>query len=67
MSWLKQLFSRHPYNHLSGVSANEEDGRKVLHWPSLDDCFMDVHYGVRVLRKNPGFAGRSGYDHGRCV
>jgi hypothetical protein len=56
MSWLKQLFSRHPDNHVSDQSANEEDGRKVLHWPSLDDFSIDVRYGVRVLRKNPGFA-----------
>jgi predicted permease len=56
MSWLKQLFSRHRHNHLSDVSTTEQDGRKVLHWPSPDDFFMDVRYGVRVLRKNPGFA-----------
>jgi predicted permease len=56
MSWLKQLFLRRPHNQLSNVSAIEEDGRKVLHWPPLDDFFMDVRYGVRVLRKNPGFA-----------
>jgi len=56
MSWLKQLFSRRRHNHLSDVSATEQDGRKVLHWPSPDDFFMDVRYGVRVLRKNPGFA-----------
>lgn len=56
MSWLKQLFSRRPNNHLSDVSATEEDSHKVLHWPSLDDLFMDVRYTVRVLRKNAGFA-----------
>src|SRR6266446_1608451 len=56
MSWLKELFSRRPNNHLSDVSVPEEDSRKVLHWPSLDDLFMDVRYAVRVLRKNPAFA-----------
>ncbi len=56
MSWLKELFSRRPNNHLSDVSVTDEDSRKVLHWPSLDDLFMDVRYAVRVLRKNPAFA-----------
>src|SRR5712664_4865828 len=56
MSWLKQLFSRRRQNRLSEVFATRQDGRKVLHWPSPDDFFMDVRYGVRVLRKNPGFA-----------
>jgi len=56
MSWPKELFSRRPNNHLSDVSVTDEDSRKVLHWPSLDDLFMDVRYAVRVLRKNPAFA-----------
>src|SRR6266436_7425489 len=33
MSWLKELFSRRPNNHLSDVSVTDEDSRKVLHWP----------------------------------
>jgi predicted permease len=41
MSWLRQLFS------LRG---------QVWRWPFLDDLFMDVWYGARVLRKNRGFA-----------
>jgi predicted permease len=56
MSWLMQLLSRRPYNHPFGVSERREEGRKVLNWCSLDDFFMDVRYGLRVLRKNPGFA-----------
>jgi predicted permease len=55
MSWLNQLFSRRAYNHRSDLSATQEDRRKVLHWPSLEDFFMDVRYGARVLRKNRGF------------
>jgi len=27
-----------------------------MHWPTLDDFFMDIRYGVRMLRKNRGFA-----------
>src|SRR4029077_16178818 len=33
----------------------EEDSRMVWRWPSIEDFFMDAHYGVRMLRKNPGF------------
>ena len=41
MRWPKQLFSRQ---------------RGVWRWAILDDLFMDVWYGARVLRKNRGFA-----------
>ncbi len=33
----------------------EQRSREVWQWPSLEDLFMDVRYGVRMLRKNPGF------------
>src|SRR6266853_6795975 len=38
------------------VTLTEEKGREVWRWPSLEDFFMDVRFGVRMLRKNPGFA-----------
>lgn len=41
MNWLWPLVSRRLHNRP---------------WPSLDDVLMDVRHGVRVLRKNPGFA-----------
>jgi predicted permease len=41
MRWPKQLFSGQ---------------RRVWRWAILDDLFMDVWYGARVLRKNRGFA-----------
>jgi len=47
MSWIKQLLSRRP---------QLGDHSKVWRWPFLEDFFMDVRYGVRVLRKSPGFA-----------
>ena len=34
----------------------EEDARSVWQWPSLETWFMDVRYGLRTLRKSPGFA-----------
>ena len=41
MRWPKQLFSGQ---------------REVWRWAILDDLFMDVWYGARVLRKNRGLA-----------
>ena len=41
MNWLRQTVSRRLHNRRR---------------PSLDDFVVDVRYGVRVLRKNPGFA-----------
>src|SRR6266481_6312876 len=38
------------------VRLTEEDSRTVWQWPSIEDFFMDVRYGTRMLRKNPGFA-----------
>ncbi|HMD99612.1 MAG TPA: ABC transporter permease [Terriglobia bacterium] len=38
------------------VTLLEERSREVWRWPSVEDFFMDVRYGLRVLRRNPGFA-----------
>src|SRR6266436_3462434 len=38
------------------VRLTEEDSRTVWQWPSIEDFFMDVRFGARMLRKNPGFA-----------
>src|SRR5712692_4091737 len=37
------------------VTLVQEDSRAVWQWPSIEDFFMDVRFGVRMLRKNPGF------------
>ncbi len=34
----------------------EERSREVWQWPALENFFMDVRYGLRMLRKNPGFS-----------
>ena len=33
----------------------EERGREAWHWMWLEDFVTDVRYGLRALRKNPGF------------
>jgi putative ABC transport system permease protein len=38
------------------VTLIEEDSRNAWRWPSIEDFFMDVRFGARMLRKNPGFA-----------
>src|SRR5713226_9631015 len=38
------------------VRLTEEDSRAVWRWAAMEDFFMDVRFGARMLRKNPGFA-----------
>src|SRR5437016_572184 len=37
------------------VTLMEEDSRAVWQWSSMESFFMDFRYGLRQLRKNPGF------------
>jgi len=37
------------------VTLIEEDSRDAWRWPSIENFFMNVRYGLRMLRKSPGF------------
>src|SRR5579862_3873311 len=37
------------------ATSIEQSGREVWRWAIIENFVMDVRYGLRVLRKNPGF------------
>ena len=37
------------------VAAVSEDVRGVWHWRRMEEFWQDIHFGARMLRKNPGF------------
>jgi hypothetical protein len=39
-----------------GQTLTREDPVKMASFPSLGSCWRDVCFGVRLLRRNPGFA-----------
>jgi predicted permease len=41
------------------ATSLEQSGREVWRWSFIENFLMDVRYGLRVLRKNPGFTAAS--------
>src|SRR3954470_17003307 len=37
------------------VALTEGDSREVWRWTHVEDLLMDVLYGLRILRRSPGF------------
>src|SRR6202795_3426239 len=37
------------------VTRMEEDSREIWRWPTIESFFADLRYGIRALRKSPGF------------
>lgn len=43
------------WREFGNATLIEERGREVWQWPSIENIFIDVRYGLRQLRRSPGF------------
>jgi hypothetical protein len=54
MSWEEAAAAAR--REFGNVGLVEEASREVWGWPAVENFLMDVRYGARMLRRNPGFA-----------
>ncbi len=47
-----RLAARREFGNVTVIS---ERGREVWQWPAIESFFTDIRFGLRQLRKNPGF------------
>jgi hypothetical protein len=47
---------RRARREFGNVTLIEEQGREAWQWPAVESVWADVRYGLRQLRKAPGFA-----------
>jgi predicted permease len=43
------------HREFGNVTMTEEDSRDVWKWEVMEDLFADIRFGLRTLRRNPGF------------
>jgi predicted permease len=51
----KEEAMRSARREFGNVGLIEENSREVWGWPSVDDFFFDIRYGLRALRHSPTF------------
>jgi putative ABC transport system permease protein len=43
------------HREFGSLSLIEKDSGEGWRWPSIENCFSDIRFGLRALRKSPGF------------